>query len=65
MKNYLEKKSSVFLLDENLVKSPNDSTRDDRGISNIYLDVVNRDLHQPSIEELANYFGLDLEDIIN
>jgi hypothetical protein len=59
---FVNKISSTYPTDNVYPKAANDIIGGGLN-SQIALDTLNRDIHEPSIEDLAEYFGFSLRDI--
>jgi hypothetical protein len=60
--NLKRKLASVFTNVQLRGNNPIDITKN-TAKKDIALDTINRDLHEPNIEDLAEFFGFDLEEI--
>lgn len=59
---FLQKISSIYPADGVRPCATNDVVSNEKP-SKIALDTITRDIHEPSLEELAEYFGFDLKEI--
>lgn len=59
---FLQKLSSLYPADGVKPATTNDVVSNEKP-SKIALDTVGRDIHEPNIEELAEFFGFNLKDV--